>query len=294
MMRLILIAVGAFVSVLFASSSVFIVDQRQYAIIFALGEMKQVIEEPGLNFKLPSPLQNVVFLDKRILTNDPAESDRMITSDKKNIVVDSFVRWRIVDPKLYYVNFSGDEQRAQDRIHQIAKTALNDEIAKKTVTDVISGDRQKLMEPVRKRMIDETRNVGVETVDVQLKRVDFIDQITNSVYERMKSDRVRVANELRSKGAAESEQIRADADRQRVVILAEAFRDAEKIRGDGDAKASRIYSQAFGKNPEFYRFYRSLEAYRASFNNRNDVVVVDPSSEFFRYFKSSKAGAEKK
>jgi len=293
-MRLIMIAVAAFFATLMFTSTVFLVDQRQYAIVFALGEVKQVIEEPGLHFKLPAPLQNVIFLDKRILSSDSVEPDRIITAEKMNILVDSYVKWRIVDPKLYFVSFSGEEQRAQDRMHQIVKAALNDEITKRTVGDVISGDRLKMMTAIHKKMAEETKNIGIEIVDVRLKRVDYVEQINASVYERMKSERTRVANELRSTGSAESEKIRADADRQRVVILAEAFRDAEKIRGDGDGKASRIYAQAFGQNPEFYKFYRSLEAYRASFNSRSDVMVVDPSSEFFRYFKNSKAGAAKK
>ena len=290
-MKLMLIAIAGFFATVIFTSTVFLVDQRQYGVVFALGEVKQVISEPGLHFKLPAPLQNVIFFDKRILTTDTTEPDRIITAEKMNILVDSFVKWRIVDPKLYFVSFSGEEQGAQDRMHQIVKAALNDEITKRTVGDVISGDRLKLMTAIHKKMMDETRQIGIEIVDVRLKRVDYVDQINNSVYERMKSERTRVANELRSTGAAESEKIRADADRQREVILAEAFRDAEKIRGDGDAKASRTYAQAFGQNPEFYKFYRSLEAYRASFNSRSDVMVVDPSSEFFRYFKNSKAGA---
>lgn len=292
-MRFIVIAIVSFIAVLMLSTSAFVVDQRKYGIVFTLGEVKQVIEEPGLNFKLPAPLQNVVFLDKRILTTDTSEPDRIITAEKMNILVDSFAKWRIVDPRLYFVSFGGDEQRAQDRMHQIVKAALNDEITKRTVGEVIAGDRVKMMTAVQKKMAEETKHIGVEILDVRLKRVDYVDQINNSVYERMKSERTRVANELRSTGAAESEKIRADADRQRMVILAEAFRDAEKIRGDGDAKASRIYAQAFGQNPEFYKFYRSLEAYRASFGNRSDVMVVDPSSEFFRYFKNSKGAGAK-
>lgn len=200
-----------------------------------------------------------------------------------NILVDSFVKWRIVDPRLFYISFGGDEQRAQDRMEQIIKAALNDEITKKTVAQVISGDRTELMEAIKKRISSETEHIGVQIVDVRLKRVRYVDQINSSVFERMKSERTRVANELRSTGEAESEKIRADAEKQRTVILAEAFRDAEKIKGEGDAKASSIYAQTFSKNPEFYRFYRSLQAYRESFKDKKDVLVVDPSSEFFRY-----------
>jgi len=279
------IAVLIILSVLF--STLFIVDQRKYAIVFALGEVKQVINEPGLHFKWPPPFQNVVFLDKRIMTLDNPEADRFITAEKKNILVDAYVKWRIVDARLYFISFNGDEQGAQNRLSQIVKAALNDEITKRTMQEVISGDRDEMMKAIRGKVADEAKQIGVKIVDVRLKRVDYVEQINNSVYARMRSERARVANELRSTGAAESEKIRADADRQRTVILADAYRDAEKIRGDGDAKASQIYGQAFGQNPEFYKFYRSLEAYRASFRSHNDVLVVDPNSEFFKYFRSA-------
>lgn len=272
------------------SSMMFVVDQRQYAIVFALGEMKKIISEPGLHFKLPPPFQNVVFLDKRILTIDSPESDRFITAEKKNILVDSFVKWHITDPKLYYISFGGDEQRARDRLNQIVKAALNDEITKRTVRDVISGERSKVMEALRAKVSAEAKQIGVEIIDVRLKRVDYVEQINNSVYDRMRAERTRVANELRSTGYAESEKIRADADKQSTVILAEAYREAEKLKGEGDGRASRIYAQAFGQNSEFYKFYRSLEAYRNSFKNKNDVLVIDPNSEFFRYFKAPGQG----
>jgi modulator of FtsH protease HflC len=272
-------------------STLFVVDQRQYAIVFALGEVKKVISEPGLHFKLPPPFQNIVILDKRILTLDTPEADRFITAEKKNILVDAYVKWRILDPRLYFVSFTGDERRAQDRMSQIIKAALNEEITKRTVREVISGERGKVMSAIQKKVTDEAKQIGVEIIDVRLKRVDYVEQINNSVYDRMKAERTRVANELRSTGAAESEKIRADADRQRTVILAEAYREAENIRGDGDAKATQIYGQAFGQNPEFYKFYRSLEAYRASFKSRNDMMVIDPNSEFFKYFKSTGPGA---
>ena len=277
----------------FITSSVYVVDQRQYAIVFAMGEVKQVIDQPGLYLKLPTPLQNVLFMDKRILTTESTEPDRIITAEKMNILVDAFVKWRIVDPKKYFVSFSGEEQRAQDRMQQITKAALNDEITKRTVGEVIAGDRAKLMAAIMKKMSEEAGNVGIEIVDARLKRLDYVEQINSSVYERMRAERTRVANEQRSTGSAESEKIRADADKQRTIILAEAFRDAEKLRGEGDAKASRIYAQVFGQNPEFYKFYRSLEAYRATFNNKSDVMVVDPSSEFFKYMKNSKGSGAK-
>ncbi|RJG00490.1 protease modulator HflC [Noviherbaspirillum sedimenti] len=289
MNRLVTIAVAAVLAIWLLSSTVFIVDQRKYAIVFALGEVKQVIDKPGLHFKMPPPFQNVIFLDKRILTLDSPDADRFITAEKKNILIDSFVKWRIVDPRLYFVSFSGDERRALDRMSQIIKDALNLEITKRTVREVISGERAKVMNAIQKNVEDEAKKIGIQVIDVRLKRVDYVEQISNSVFDRMRSERLRVANELRSTGAAESEKIRADADKQRTVILAEAYREAEKMRGEGDAKASQIYAQAFGQNPEFYKFYRSLQAYRTSFKGQNDVMVLDPNSEFFRYFRSSGA-----
>jgi membrane protease subunit HflC len=286
MNRIISTVILVVLSLWLVMSSLFVVDQRQYAIVFALGEVKKVVNQPGLHFKLPPPFQNVLFLDKRILTLDTPEADRFITAEKKNILVDAFVKWQITDPKLYFISFGGDERRSTDRMSQIVKAALNDEITKRTVREVISGERGKVMDAIRKKVSDEAKQIGVDIVDVRLKRVDYVEQINTSVYDRMKAERTRVANELRSTGAAESEKIRADADRQRTVILAEAYRDAEKIRGEGDGKASQIYAQAFSQNPEFYKFYRSLEAYRASFKNHSDVMVLDPSSEFFKYFKN--------
>lgn len=286
MSRLFSYAIGSLIALVILMSTLFVVDQRQYAIVFALGEVKEVIKEPGLHFKLPPPFQNVMFLDKRILTLDTPEPDRFITAEKKNILVDAFVKWQIVDPRLYFVSFSGDERRAQDRMAQIVKAALNDEITKRTVREVISGERGKVMDAIRTKVANEAKQIGAQIVDVRLKRVDYVEQINNSVYERMKSERARVANELRSTGAAESEKIRADADRQRTVILAEAYRQAEGIRGEGDAKAARIYAEAFGKNPEFYKFMRSLEAYKESFKTRNDVLLIDPNSEYLKYFKA--------
>lgn len=294
MNQIVKLLIGGFVALMLLSSTVFVVDQRKYAIVFALGEVKQVISEPGLHFKLPPPFQNVMYLDKRVLTIESAEADRFITAEKKNILVDAFVKWRIVDPKLYFVSFGGDEGRTRDRMGQIIKAALNDEITKRTVREVISGERGKVMDAIRVKTITEAKLIGIEVIDVRLKRVDYVEQINNSVYDRMKSERVRVANELRSTGSADSEKIRADADKQRTVILAEAYREAEKIRGEGDAKASLTYAKAFGQNPEFYKFYRSLEAYRATFKNHGDVMVVDANSDFFKYFKGSGAAAAAK
>lgn len=292
MNRLVTIFVAGFIALMLLSSTIFVVDQRRFAIVFALGQIKEVIDKPGLHFKLPPPFQNVVYMDKRILTLDTPDVNRFITSEKSNVLVDSFIKWRISDPRLYYVSFAGDETRAQNRLSQVIKAALSDEITKRTVREVISGQRAAVMAAVQAKLIAEAAEVGIGIVDVRLKRVEYTEQNINSVYERMRAERVRVANESRSTGAAESEQIRADADRQRTVIIAEAFRDAEKVKGDGDAKASAIYADAFGKNPEFARYYRSLEAYRASFKDRSDVLVVDPNSEFFKYFKAPAGGGK--
>lgn len=292
MNRLVTIFVAGFIALMLLSSAIFVVDQRRFAIVFALGQVKEVIDKPGLHFKLPPPFQNVVYMDKRILTLDTPDVNRFITSEKSNVLVDSFIKWRISDPRLYYVSFAGDETRAQNRLSQVIKAALSDEITKRTVREVISGQRAAVMAAVQAKLIAEAAEVGIGIVDVRLKRVEYTEQNINSVYERMRAERVRVANESRSTGAAESEQIRADADRQRTVIIAEAFRDAEKVKGDGDAKASAIYADAFGKNPEFARYYRSLEAYRASFKDRSDVLVVDPNSEFFKYFKAPAGGGK--
>jgi membrane protease subunit HflC len=295
MNRLITILITGFIALMLLSSTVFVVDQRKYAIVFSFGQVKQVIREPGLHFKLPPPFQNVLYLDNRIMTIESPDAERFITAEKMNILVDTFVKWRIgreeSQPRLYFVTFGGDEGRARDRMSQIVKAALNDEITKRTVREVISGQRGKVMEAIRNKVVLEAKQIGVEIIDVRLKRVDYVEQINNSVYDRMKAERVRVANELRSTGSADSEKIRADADKQRAVILAEAYRDAEQIRGEGDAKASQTYAEAFGRNPEFYKFYRSLEAYRATFKNRGDVMVIDSNSDFFKYFKGSGAAS---
>jgi membrane protease subunit HflC len=287
MSRPISILIALIILIGVASSMLFVVDQRKYAVVFALGEVKQVISEPGLHFKLPPPFQNVMFIEKRILTLDTPDADRFITAEKKNILVDAFVKWRITDPRLFFVSFGGDERRTQDRLAQIVKAALNEEITKRTVREVISGERNAVMAAVNRKVAEEGKQLGVDIIDVRLKRVDYVEQISASVFDRMRAERTRVANELRSTGFAESEKIRADADRQRTVILAEAYREAEATRGKGEAQANRIYAQAFSQNPEFFRFYRSLEAYRNSFNDRNDVMVIEPNSEFFRYFKNA-------
>ncbi|MFN7835514.1 MAG: protease modulator HflC [Burkholderiaceae bacterium] len=286
MNRLFPVLASVFLVLMLASSCLFIVDQRQYAIVFALGEVKRVVSEPGLHAKLPPPFQNIVYLDRRVLTIDTPQTDRFITAEKKNLLIDSYVKWRIANPRLYYVSFIGDEKRAQDRMNQIVKAALNEEITKRTVREVVSGQRSMVMSSVVKKVSDDARQIGVEIIDVRLKRVDFLPEISDSVYRRMEAERKRVANELRSTGGAESEQVRADADKQREIILAEAYRDAQRLTGEGDAAASSIYNGAFGQNPEFFAFYRSLEAYRQSFKSKSDVMVLDPQSDFFRFMRS--------
>ena len=278
--------VAAVVALVLLSSSLYTVDQRQSAIVLQLGEIVSVKMAPGLYMKAPL-IQNVRYFDNRIQTFESPEPERYITSEKKNVLVDSFVKWRIVDPRQYYISTGGDEARAQIRLSQTINSSLRDEFGNRTVHDVISGQRDMIMELMRQKSDLDSRKIGVQVVDVRLKRVDLPQQVSDSVYKRMEAERKRVANELRSTGAAESEQIRADADRQREVIIANAYRDAQKIKGEGDAEATSIYAQAFSKNAEFYAFYKSLEAYRKSFEGRNSTLVISPDSEFFKYFKNA-------
>lgn len=278
---------------LLAGSSLYVVDQRQQAILFQLGEVVDVKTSPGLYFKIPLA-QNVRYFDSRILTMDTAEPERFITSEKKNVLVDLFVKWRIIDVKQYYISVRGDEMLAQTRLAQTVNSSLRDEFGNRTVHDVVSGERDKIMEIMRQKADADARKIGVEVVDVRLKRVDLPQEVSESVYRRMEAERKRVANELRSTGAAESEKIRADADRQREVILAEAYRQAQESKGEGDAKASAIYASAFQPNPEFYAFYRSLEAYTQSFKNKGDMMVLEPNSEFFKYLKNPGRGGPAK
>ncbi len=268
------------------SLSMFIVDQRQTVIVFQLGEMVSVKTTPGLYFKIPL-VQNVRFFDSRILTLDAGEPERFITAEKKNVMVDSFVKWRIVDVKQFYISVGGDEARANTRLMQTVNSSMREEFGKRTIHEVVSGEREQIMTVLRDKTDADARKIGVQVLDVRLKRVDFPSEISDSVYRRMDAERKRVANELRASGAADGEKIKADADKQREVILAEAYRDAQSTKGTGDAKASAIYASAFGRNAEFYSFYRSLEAYKQSFKNKSDVMVMDPSSAFFKYLKSS-------
>ena len=278
------------VALILLSMSMFVVDQRQNAIVFQLGEVISVKTEPGLYFKVPL-MQNVRFFDSRILTLDAGEPERFITAEKKNVMVDSFIKWRIVDVKQYYVSVGGDEQRAKTRLLQTVNSSMREEFGKRTIHEVVSGERDQIMDVLRTKTDADARKIGVQVLDVRLKRVDFPSEISDSVYRRMEAERKRVANELRATGAAESEKIKADADKQRQVILAEAYREAQKTKGEGDARATALYAATFGRDSEFYAFYRSLEAYKQSFKDKNDVMVLDPSSAFFKYLKSpSRAG----
>ena len=275
----------AAVALILMSMSMFVVNQRQKAIVFQLGEIVSVKTTPGLYFKLPL-MQNVRFFDSRLLTLDTGEPERYITAEKKNVMVDSFVKWRIADVKQYYISVGGDEMRAATRLMQTINSSMREEFGKRSIHDVVSGERDQIMQAVLQKTEADASKIGIQVLDVRLKRVDFPTEISDSVYRRMEAERKRVANELRATGYADSEKIRADADKQRQVILAEAYREAQKIKGQGDAKASALYGRAFSRNAEFYAFYRSLEAYKQSFKNKSDVMVVDPSSAFFKYLKN--------
>ena len=284
------VLIATAVALILLSMSVFVVDQRQNAIVFQLGEIVSVKTEPGLYFKVPL-MQNVRFFDSRILALDTGEPERFITAEKKNVMVDSFVKWRIVDVKQYYISVGGDEMRAVTRLMQTVNSSMREEFGKRTIHEVVSGEREQIMTVLREKTDSDARKIGVQVLDVRLKRVDFPLEISESVYRRMDAERKRVANELRASGAAEGEKIKANADKQRQVILAEAYREAQKTKGEGDARATALYAASFGRNAEFYAFYRSLEAYKQSFKNKSDVMVLDPSSAFFKYLKTpSKAG----
>ena len=290
MNKIITFAVFLLGTVWLISSCLFIVDQRQFALVFALGEIKKVINEPGLYFKLPQPLQNIIYLEKRTLTIDTPDADRFITKEKQNVVVDTYVKWRIDDAKLFYTSVAGRVASANDRISRALRDGLNNEIATRTVNDVISGEREEVMESVTRRVAEDATQIGVRIVDVRLRKVEFADEIRDSVFRRMESERKAIASERRSEGAAEAEKIRANADRQRVGLLAQAYKQAQDIKGIGDAKAASAYANAFGEDPEFAEFYRSLKAYRESFKSGSDLIITDPNSDFFQFFKSNKGG----
>ena len=276
----------AFLALVLLSSSAFTVNQTQYVLVQRLGEIVAVKKEPGLYFKMPL-VDNLKYFDNRILTLDWEQPAKFITSENKYMMVDSFVKWRIVDPAKYYVSIKdGGEIAAEDRLSKVVNAGLRAEFGKRTVHDVIAGERGIVMDNLRHKADQEARQMGIEVVDVRLKRVDYAEEISKSVFDRMIAERKRLANQLRSEGSAASEKIRADADKQREVIIAEAYREAQKTKGEGDASAAAIYNQSYGKNAEFYAFYRSTEAYKNSFNSKSDVMVLDPGSDFFKYMRS--------
>jgi len=280
--------IGLLIVLVVLSASMFTVDQRQNALVFQLGEVVSVKTKPGLYFKLPL-VQNVRYFDTRILTLDSADPERFITSEKKNVLVDSFIKWRVIDARQFYVSVGGDETRAQIRLNQTVNDGLRAEFGKRTINEVVSGRREEIMSIIRAKADTDARKIGVQVVDVRIKRVDLPETVSENVYRRMEAERKQVANELRSTGAAEAEKIKADADKQKDVIVAEAYRDAQRVKGEGDAKASAVYAGAYGKNAEFYAFYRSMQAYRESFKSKSDVMVLDPSSDFFKYMKNPRA-----
>lgn len=291
MNRIGFIATSVLVLLALLSSMLFVVDQRQFGVVYALGQIKEVITEPGLNFKLPPPFQNVRYIDKRLLTLDSSDTESMLTAEKQRVVIDWYVRWRITDPSEYIRNVGLDENAGALQLNRVVRNAFQEEVNRRTVRELISTKRDALMSDVKREVLEAVRGAkpwGVDVVDVRITRVDYVEAITESVYRRMEAERKRVANELRSTGAAEGEKIRADADRQREITIANAYRDAQKVKGEGDAEAARTYGEAFGRDPQFAQFYRSLEAYKSSFNKKTDVMVVDPSStEFFKALRSS-------
>ena len=276
------------------SSMLFVVDQRQFGVVYALGQIKEVILEPGLNFKLPPPFQNVSYIDRRLLTLDSTDAEPMLTAEKQRVVIDWYVKWRITQPSEYIRNVGLDERAGANQLNRVVRNAFQEAINKRTVKDLLSLKREALMADVKTEVLEVVRGAkpwGIDVIDVRITRVDYVEAITESVYRRMEAERKRVANELRSTGAAEGEKIRADADRQREVTIANAYRDAQKVKGEGDAEAAAAYSDAFGRDPQFAQFYRSLDAYKASFDKKGDVMVIDPSSDFFKAMRSSGSGA---
>ena len=295
MNRIGLIVSTVLVALALLSSTLFVVDQRQFGVVYALGQIKSVITEPGLNFKLPPPFQNVSYIDKRLLNLDSTDIEPMLTAEKQRVVIDWYVRWRITDPLQYIRNVGLDEAAGANQLNRVVRNAFQEEINKRTVKEILSLKREAIVGEVKREVlavVSGAKPWGVDVVDVRITRADYVDAITESVYRRMEAERKRVANELRSTGGAEGEKIRADADRQREVAVANAYRDAQKIKGEGDAQASAVYAEAFGRDAQFAQFYRSLEAYKASFNKKSDVIVLDPSgSEFFKAFRGNGAGA---
>lgn len=296
MNRLGFIVSGVLVVLALASSMLFVVDQRQFGVVYALGQIKEVITQPGLHVKLPPPFQNVRYIDKRLLTLDSSDVEPMLTAEKQRVVIDWYVRWRITDPQEYIRNVGLDEAAGAAQLNRVVRNAFQEEVNKRTVQELLSTQRESLMADVKQEVLDAVNSGakpwGIDVVDVRITRVDYAETITESVFRRMEAERTRVANELRSTGAAEGEKIRAEADRERDITVANAYREAQKVKGEGDAEAARIYAEAFGKEPQFANFYRNLDAYKQSFNSKGDIVVVDPSStEFFDVYQEG--GAKK-
>ena len=269
-----------------ASSTLFVVDQRQFGLVYQLGEIKRVVTDPGLNFKMPPPFQNVTYLDKRLLILNSSNKEPIYTAEKQRVVIDWFVRWRISDPAAYVRNVGLNESSGAMQLNRVVRNSFQEEVNRRTVSQLLSSDREALMADVKKQVLAAVKSAekpwGMDITDVRITRVDYAETITKSVYDRMEAERKRVANELRSTGLAEGERIRADADRQREVILADAYRDAQTLKGEGDGKAAEVYAQSFGQDPAFAEFYRSLEAYQATFKNKSDVMVLGTDNEFLR------------
>jgi len=291
MNKLGLILTSFVVALAIASSMLFVVDQRQFGVVFQLGQIQKVVTEPGLNFKLPPPFQNVSYIDKRLLTLESTDKEPMLTAEKQRVVIDWYVRWRISEPQAYIRNVGINERAGALQLNRVVRDSFQQEVNRFTVNELLSSQREQLMADVQKQVLAAVNSAdkpwGMDVVDVRITRVDYAESITGEVYRRMEAERKRVANELRSTGFAEGEKIRADADRQREVIVSEAYRDAQKIKGEGDATAAAAFSDAFGRDPAFAQFYRSLDAYRASFSSKSDVLVIDPSSEFFEALRGS-------
>jgi membrane protease subunit HflC len=291
MNKLGLILTSVVVALAIASSMLFVVDQRQFGVVFQLGEIKQVVVNPGLNFKLPPPFQNVTYIEKRLLTLESTDKEPILTAEKQRVVIDWYVRWRISQPQTYIRNVGITERAGALQLNRVVRDSFQQEVNRFTVNELLSSQREQLMADVKKQVLAAVSSPdkpwGMDVVDVRITRVDYAESITGEVYRRMEAERKRVANELRSTGFAEGEKIRADADRQREVIVSEAYRDAQKIKGEGDATAAAAFSDAFGRDPAFAQFYRSLDAYRASFAGKSDVLVIDPSSEFFDALRGS-------
>ena len=284
------IATSILVALAFLSATFFVVDQRQFGVVFQLGEIKKVVTEPGLGWKIPL-VQNVSYIDKRLLTLESSDTEPTLTAEKQRVVIDWYVRWRISEPQQYIRNVGLNESAGALQLNRVVRNSFQQEVNKRTLNELLSTRREQLMEDVKREVLLAVKGAeqpwGMDVVDVPITRVDYAESITASVYQRMETERKRVANELRSTGFAEGEKIRADADRQREVILAEAYKQAQTIKGEADAKAAGLYGEAFGRDPAFAQFYRSLEAYKASFAGKSDVMVIDPSSDFFKAMRSS-------